>query len=195
MSTYIALVHYPVLDKKGRVVATSITNLDIHDLARAAFTYGIARFYIVTPIPGQQWFANRVIQHWLEGFGAEYNPTRKTAMQIVTVVPDLEAVVEDIESQSAGKDSTSNLYFVGTTARVLPQQISYSALRQKMNAPESPPADYCIVFGTGWGLHPSLLLDMDYILEPIKGCGDYNHLSVRSAAGIILDRLFAPQSD
>ncbi|MCX7765858.1 MAG: RNA methyltransferase [Candidatus Sumerlaeia bacterium] len=195
MAIYTALVHYPILDKKGRIVATSITNLDIHDLARAAFTYGIARFYIVTPIPGQQWFAHRVIQHWLEGFGAEYNPTRKTAMQIVTVVPDLEAVVEDIESQAKSKDNESKIYFVGTTARVLPEQISYSELRKKMNDPESPPAHYCIVFGTGWGLHPSLLLDMDYILKPIKGCGEYNHLSVRSAAGIILDRLFAPQSD
>ena len=30
----------------------------------------------------------------------------------------------------------------------------------------------------------------DYVLEPIGGGGDYNHLSVRSAASIMLDRLF-----
>lgn len=29
----------------------------------------------------------------------------------------------------------------------------------------------------------------DYILEPIHGTGEYNHLSVRSAVAIILDRL------
>jgi hypothetical protein len=29
----------------------------------------------------------------------------------------------------------------------------------------------------------------DYILEPIYGPGEYNHLSVRSAVAIILDRL------
>ncbi|MCK4696288.1 MAG: RNA methyltransferase, partial [Candidatus Cloacimonetes bacterium] len=28
-----------------------------------------------------------------------------------------------------------------------------------------------------------------YILKPIKGVGNYNHLSVRSAAAIVLDRL------
>ena len=28
----IALVHYPVLDGKGEVVTTAITNLDVHDL-------------------------------------------------------------------------------------------------------------------------------------------------------------------
>jgi len=30
---------------------------------------------------------------------------------------------------------------------------------------------------------------MDMLLEPIEGYTDYNHLSVRSAAAIILDRL------
>jgi hypothetical protein len=29
----------------------------------------------------------------------------------------------------------------------------------------------------------------DYILDPLAGAGTYNHLSVRSAVAIILDRL------
>jgi hypothetical protein len=48
---------------------------------------------------------------------------------------------------------------------------------------------YLLVFGTAWGLAEPFISEADYILEPISGRTDYNHLSVRSAAGIILDRL------
>ena len=43
-------------------------------------------------------------------------------------------------------------------------------------------APYLILFGTGWGLTSE-------ILEPIRGKTKYNHLCVRSAVSIILDRL------
>jgi hypothetical protein len=187
MGFYVALVHYPVLDKQGQSVATSITNLDIHDIARSSRTYGIEKFFVVNPIPGQQWFAHRVIEHWLEGFGAEYNWTRKEAMQITKVVGDLEEVADDILC-----DADLPIVFIATTARKMPQQISFELLRKKFG---QEPAHYCIVFGTGWGLHPSLLMDIDYTLEPIVGVGDYNHLSVRAASAIILDRLFSPHFD
>ncbi|HEY6838272.1 MAG TPA: RNA methyltransferase, partial [Geobacteraceae bacterium] len=48
---------------------------------------------------------------------------------------------------------------------------------------------YLLVFGTGWGLTEELFERADLVLRPIKGPGSYNHLSVRSAAAIILDRL------
>jgi len=48
---------------------------------------------------------------------------------------------------------------------------------------------FLIVFGTGWGLTESILAQSDYVLEPIEGGTDYNHLSVRAAAAIIMDRL------
>jgi hypothetical protein len=44
--------------------------------------------------------------------------------------------------------------------------------------------------GTGWGLADQVLDRVDRLLAPIQGAADYNHLSVRSAAAIILDRLF-----
>jgi hypothetical protein len=34
-----------------------------------------------------------------------------------------------------------------------------------------------------------MMKKFDYILEPVYGPGEYNHLSVRSAVAIILDRL------
>ena len=46
-----------------------------------------------------------------------------------------------------------------------------------------------LLFGTGFGLAPPVLERADLVLAPILGPGAYNHLSVRSAAGIILDRL------
>ena len=48
-----------------------------------------------------------------------------------------------------------------------------------------------MLFGTGWGLEKSILTEADYVLDPIEGVGEYNHLPVRAAIAIILDRLVA----
>ena len=50
---YIALVHYPIRNKRGEVVTTSVTNLDIHDIARTARTYNYKKYFIVTPVKKQ----------------------------------------------------------------------------------------------------------------------------------------------
>ena len=34
--TWVALVHHPVYDKNHKVVATALTNLDLHDIARSS---------------------------------------------------------------------------------------------------------------------------------------------------------------
>ena len=49
---------------------------------------------------------------------------------------------------------------------------------------------YLLLFGTGWGLTDEVMAMSDYILEPIRANSKYNHLSVRAAVAIILDRLF-----
>jgi hypothetical protein len=47
-----------------------------------------------------------------------------------------------------------------------------------------------VVFGTGWGLAPTVVESADALLEPVRGVREeYNHLSVRAACAIILDRL------
>jgi len=48
-----------------------------------------------------------------------------------------------------------------------------------------------LLFGTGWGLADELFEQADHVLEPIRGVNGFNHLSVRTAAAIILDRLLA----
>ena len=48
-----------------------------------------------------------------------------------------------------------------------------------------------MLFGTGWGLEKSILNEADYVLDSVEGIGEYNHLPVRAAIAIILDRLIA----
>jgi hypothetical protein len=52
-----------------------------------------------------------------------------------------------------------------------------------------------LIFGTAWGLDKEIINHADYILDPIMGPTDYNHLSVRTAAAIILDRLAGRQPE
>ena len=54
---------------------------------------------------------------------------------------------------------------------------------------------YLLMFGTGWGMSEELLERSDYFLEPVSGPTDYNHLSVRSACAVILDRLLGERED
>jgi hypothetical protein len=179
----VALVHHPVYNKPGQVVATSLTNLDIHDIARAARTFGVAPYFIVHAIPEMQEFAGEVIAHWTKGFGAEYNITRKEALEMIQVVPDLSAV--DRELTRLWGEAPE---FVVTSARRFPFTTTYTELRRRIDADEK---GICLLFGTGYGLVDEIMVESDGILEPVCGPTAWNHLSVRSAVSIILDRLCA----
>ncbi|GAV24974.1 hypothetical protein ciss_09070 [Carboxydothermus islandicus] len=184
-NVYLALVHHPVYNKHLEVVTTSVTNLDIHDIARSSRTYGIKNYYIVHPSSTMKQLINKVLNFWQEGYGASYNPDRKEAFRIVKLVDCLEDVVLDIEKIEGKKPLT-----VSTDARVYPNTVSYNFLRKKIKEDENP---YLLLFGTGWGLTREVMESTTYILEPIYGPTDYNHLSVRSAVAIILDRLLGEE--
>ncbi|SNR86910.1 RNA methyltransferase [Desulfurobacterium atlanticum] len=181
MSVYVSLLHYPVYNKERRVVTTSLTTLDIHDIARSSRTYGIKGYYIVQPIENHLWLANKLLSFWQGGHGREYNPKRWEALKLVKAVPYFENVVSDIEKIEGKKPKV-----VVTTAKKYENAVSFGQMRELINKEDSP---YVICFGTGWGLTEDFVKRADYILEPICGPTDYNHLSVRSAASIILDRL------
>ncbi|HPS03511.1 MAG TPA: RNA methyltransferase [Candidatus Sumerlaeota bacterium] len=181
MPIAIALVHYPVYNKLGQVVATSLTNLDIHDIARASRTFGVEPYFIVHAVEEMQAFAQEVITHWTEGFGAEYNVTRKEALSFIEVVPDLATVDRHLQKLWGRPPK-----FTITSARNFPFTLTYPELRRKIDEEDEP---ICLVFGTGYGLTDEVMLEADYTLEPVIGPTDYNHLSVRSAVSIILDRL------
>lgn len=177
----IALLHYPVYDKNGQVVTTAVTNMDIHDIARGARTYGVSRFYVVTPVKALQKLALKILTHWEQGYGSQYNQTRKEALALVRLKDTLDDVMLDVEREFGGKPK-----LVVTSARPGGSRTSFLALRD-MLIKESQP--FLLLLGTGWGLADTVLGQSDYLLEPIDGGTDYNHLSVRCAAAIILDRL------
>jgi len=178
----VALLHYPVYDKNRQVVSTAVTNLDIHDIARSARTFGLLRYYIVTPVPGQRELAGRIVRHWQEGWGATYNPKRKAALDLIEIVSALDDALTGLKERF-GRPAR----LVTTGARLHPRSITFSDFRQLVADREQP---YLLLFGTGWGLVEEAFARADLVLEPIRGSGDYNHLSVRSAAAIIMDRLF-----
>ena len=61
MNLHVALLHYPVYNRQRQVIVSAVTNLDIHDIARAALTYGVKSFYVVTPLQDQQKLVKRLL--------------------------------------------------------------------------------------------------------------------------------------
>ena len=177
---FVALTHYPVVNKSGDIITSAVTNLDLHDISRAAKTYGVKNFYVVTPLKDQQILAQRIIAHWIDGSGAVYNPARRRALETIKVVDSIADVVEDIRRIANQYPKT-----VATSARRYPSSIGCKKFRTILET-ERP---HLLIFGTAWGLAEAFISEADYILEPIMGSTDYNHLSVRTAAGIILDRI------
>jgi len=177
----IALVHYPVYNKHHEVVTSALTNLDQHDIARSSKTFGLDRFYIVTPSEEQQRLADRINGHWQSGWGAAYNPDRKQALDIVRVTPTIATAVQDFQ---VGFSKTVKLVVTGAAARS--GSIALGAFRELLHDSDQP---YLLLLGTGWGLTEECFETADIVLKPIAGNGMYNHLSVRSAAAIMLDRI------
>ncbi len=183
----LALVHYPVYNKHREVVTTAVTNLDIHDIARAARTFGLTRYYLVTPSGEQQTMIRRIVHHWQDGWGASYNPDRREALGIIRIVSSLEEASSDLQ-----QDFSAPVITVATGARQRADTVSFTELRRQLQQPDTP---RLLTFGTGWGLTDALFEQADAILEPIRGAGSYNHLSVRSAVAIMLDRLLSGEND
>jgi hypothetical protein len=181
MRLYIGLVHYPVFDKNEQRIASAVTTVDLHDLARVARTYAARKFLVITPLTDQQELVDQVRRHWTTGFGASYNRDRKTAIELVAVAPSLDRAVENIRSMEgeapfvmatdAGRQGQNALSFVDARAMLLQDRLLF------------------LLFGTAWGLDEQVLRQSNAVLEPIMGVDGYNHLSVRAAAAIILDRL------
>ncbi len=180
---YVMEVHYPVLDKRGEKSSTAITGMDIHDIARACRTYGIKKYLLVTPLAQQREMAKRIIGHWTEGWGSTYNPDRKEAFSTIKIfasVPKALAWVKEKEKREP--------YKIATTAKSQQEATHWLTLKREIMLGDRSPV---FIFGTGWGLHDEVLQASDAVMTPITGGTDnWNHLSVRSAVSITLDRFF-----
>lgn len=176
----IVLVHHPVVNKVGEIIGSAVTNLDIHDIARAGKTYGVDSYYIVTPYEDQHKLVTEILEHWNSGHGATYNPARKEALELVTLAHSLEGVIEMVTEKRGHKP-----LLLTTSARLQEKTLSYKDARTKLKAKEAT----LLLFGTAHGLAPEVMEMTDYCLPPVGADTGYNHLSVRSAVSIILDRL------
>ena len=176
----IALIHHPVVNKRAEIIGSAVTNLDIHDIARTARTYGVAAYYIATPFEDQQQLVTELLDHWQTGYGATYNPARKEALRKVHLVASLEGAIDELTKRYGKRP-----LLVTTSAFLRETTIEYAELKSRLQARDP----ILLLFGTAHGLAPEIISLSDATLPPIKGGTDYNHLSVRSAASIILDRL------
>lgn len=178
---YVVLLHHPVYDKQGRIVSTAVTNMDVHDLARIGTTYGVRGLFIATPVRALRLLVAKIMEHWRTGFGATYNETRREALALVRLVSDLDQTILEIERETGEAP-----VLVATSAREGERRVTFAGLRRRLREERAP---HLLVLGTGWGLAPEVMDRVDLILEPIRGVGAYNHLPVRGAAAIMLDRL------
>ncbi len=181
MRLYIGLVHYPVYNKNRERIASAITTLDLHDMARLTRTYDIGKFFVITPLEDQQALAERVKRHWTEGYGAGYNQDRREAIERICIVASLSQAVDSI-IQIEGE---APLLIATDAAQQEDRAISYEEARRVIQEERV----VVLLFGTAWGLDREFISQADHVLAPIMGRTNYNHLSVRTAAAIIIDRL------
>lgn len=172
-------------DKNGQVVTTAVTNLDIHDIARSSRTFGVKAYFLVNPLAEQQDVVKRIIGHWQGSGGRDYNPDRSEAFERVKIVSWLADSVRAIEEAEGERPE---LWM--TSARQV-EGMRWRSWREARSVLETAGRPKLLVFGTGWGMTDELLREGDCLLDPIEPAAEsgYNHLSVRSAVAIALDRL------
>ncbi|HXC50587.1 MAG TPA: RNA methyltransferase [Candidatus Limnocylindrales bacterium] len=204
----VAIVHYPVYDKHGDVVTSAVTNIDVPDIARSCRTYGVSGFYVVTPVQAHRALISRVMQHWEAEEQRDYNPSRNEALSLLRLESDLEGVGIDVERRYG---SLPRMF--ATSAKRHASATSFEDMRRMLES-DGPP--WLMLLGTGSGLAREVLERCEAILEPIDGyrgpdagvsgagavdsgggtaagSPEYNHLSVRAAAAVLLDRLRCPR--
>lgn len=183
---FVALVHHPVIIEGKNSGASSLTNLDIHDIARSSRTYGLGGFYIATPLEDQKAVLDGILRHWLHGPARNGHSHRAEALALVHGV----SLIEDAVAHVAERTGQQPLV-LGTSAqwpgkKNRAPQISFARARQWLT--ERP---VLLLLGTGHGLAPEVLENCDGLLRPVRFLDGYNHLSVRAAAAIIMDRILS----
>lgn len=180
---YLFLVHHPIINKRGDIVTTSVTNLDIHDIARSARTFGFNGYYIITPVEKQHKLIQSILDHWNTDTANAYNPDRQDALSFIKIANSIEEAQAEIEASHGLKAKR-----VVTGANFKQYDGDESKLISEFSIDNQP---MILIFGTGWGLHASVVESANFKLEPIFGSSEdgYNHLSVRSAVAIYCDRI------
>lgn len=178
----VILLHDKMHDKQGDLVTTSLTMIDLHDISRSCRTYGIDMFYVAHPAISIRKLAQTLKSHWETGYGAEYNPNRKEAIDHAKIISNLDEAIHDLDLRHKTLPK-----LIATSAKNGSNRTAFRDFSSILK--DNPDQPYLLMLGTGWGMSDELLNRANYFLEPIDGAGKYNHLSVRAACAIMLDRL------
>ncbi len=180
---FIGLVHHPVIIEGKNSGTSSLTNLDIHDIARSSRSYGLGGYYIIQPLKDQQDVLQGILRHWLHGPAGKSHADRAEALKLV----ELTSSIEDAIAHITAKCGQPPLLW-GSSAqwqeKADTRDISFGEARKQL-----ADAPCLLLLGTGHGLAPEVLNNCNGFLPPIRFLSDYNHLSVRAAAAIMLDRI------
>jgi hypothetical protein len=183
----VVLLHHPVTNRLGILTTTAVTNMDIHDLSRTCRTYEVDHFFLVSPLQGQDEVVDRILSYWGSDSAKEWHPDRAEALSRTRFLTDFDQVRKVlVETYPDLK-----MEVVMPDARPLGGQVGYAETRTEWAG--QAPGVKIIVLGTGWGVAQEFHQQVDRFLGPIygpQGPEGYNHLSVRAAGAVILDRLF-----
>jgi tRNA (guanine37-N1)-methyltransferase len=179
---YCALLHNDVMMPDGRKGESSVTSIDIHDIARSSATYGIKKYFIVTRLESQKKLVQTFLNFWQNGNGLDYNQSRAFALNSVSCVSEINEVISEVEKIEGVKPIC-----IVTSSR---REVSHDKMinyfdHEKIWEKKRP---IIFVFGTSHGISKEVMDFCDYKLIPIEGFEKFNFLSVRSAAAIIFDR-------
>jgi tRNA (guanine37-N1)-methyltransferase len=180
---YVLLNHGDVMvGRQERIPGTtSVTSIDMHDIARSSKTYGIKNFFLVTPLLDQQKVITTLLDFWQKGAGIDYNKQRHEAVKSVRMASTVDEVIAQIEQAEGARPLV-----IATSARAQEHHQMITFYDQHTVWALKRPVLF--VFGTGQGLTPEFINQCDFLLPPVGSMSDFNHLSVRSAVAVVLDR-------
>ncbi len=173
----LALVHHPVCNRLGEEITSTVDHFDVMDGSRLALTYAVRRLFVVNHVPAQQALVERLIRH---GTAANERDQARGEFGRTAWAPDLDAVIAEHVRELGVRPTV-----VVTSATSAPGELGFVALRERLHGGEP----ILLVLGKAWGLAPRMLAAADHRLAPIDAGTGFNHLSVRSAMAILVDRL------
>ncbi len=177
MNVAVALVHHPVRDRNGDEIAASVDWVDFFDAGRVTLVYGVTPLIVVHPAEAQKALVHRLIAH---GTSEARDADTRGRFDHARVVDTLDEAIA-CASATFGRPVT----VVATTARPGPDRLTVSALAARIG--EGEPV--LLLFGKASGLTDAVLASADAVLEPVSGGTGFDHLPVRGAFAIVLDRL------
>jgi len=189
-SLFVCLLHHPVLDKAGKPGTVSLTNLDVHDMCRVSRTYELGGVFFATPLVDQRELGERLLEHWTDGAGSRVNPDRAEALRLGRMVESLDEAVARVAEACGTQPKV-----LATSARTHQRPargkklrpLTFTAWPTVRGWLAQGPA--LLVLGTGHGLAPEVFLKAHAVLPPLRPFAAYNHLPVRAAAALLIDRL------